>query len=100
PGRATNDTLKLEMHVTSVASTPLVVDPNERFPRYTVNPELWIRPLPGTGVVAGRVWNAQGQPAPQVRVYGLVKAEPQETPYSYAETYGEHNHPYPQCGER
>ncbi len=22
-----------------------------------------------------------------------MKAEPQETPYSYAETYGEHNHP-------
>jgi len=33
--------------------------------------------------------------APQVRVYGLVKAEPQETPYSYAETYGEHNHRTP-----
>ncbi|TLY54118.1 MAG: hypothetical protein E6K55_06625 [Gemmatimonadetes bacterium] len=67
--------------ISPVDSTPLVVDPNERFPRYTVNPELWIRPLPGTGIVAGRVWNAQGQPAPQVRVYGLVKAEPQETPY-------------------
>ena len=98
-GRATNDHLHLEIHVTPVDSTPLVVDPNERFPRYTVNPELWIRPLPGTGIVAGRVWNAQGQPAPQVRVYGLVKAEPQETPYSYAETYGEHNHPDPDYGE-
>ena len=28
-------------------------------------------------------------------MYGLWKAEPQETPYSYAETYGEHNHPDP-----
>src|SRR4029077_13742526 len=75
------------------------VDPNERFPRYTVNPELWIRPLPGTGIVAGRVWDAQGRPAQQARVYGLIKAEPQETPYSYAETYGEHNHPDPDYGE-
>jgi murein DD-endopeptidase MepM/ murein hydrolase activator NlpD len=98
-GRATNDHLHLEVHVTPSDSTPLVVDPNERFPRYTVNPELWIRPLPGTGVLAGRVWNAQGLPAQQVRVYGLVKAEPQETPYSYAETYGEHNRPDPDYGE-
>src|SRR5439155_12591868 len=41
----------------------------------------------------------QGRPAPQVRVYGLIKAEPQETPYSYAETYGEHNHPDPDYRE-
>jgi len=92
-GRATNDHLHLEIHAAPFDSVPLIVDANERFPKYTVNPELWIRPLPGTGIVAGRVWDAQGRPAPQVRVYGLVKAEPQETPYSYAETYGEHNHP-------
>jgi len=60
-----------------------------------VNPELWIAPLPGTGVVAGQVWDADGRPVPQARVYGLRKAEPQETPYAYAETYGEHNHPDP-----
>ena len=94
-GRATNDHLHLEIHAAPFDSVPLIVDANERFPKYTVNPELWIRPLPGTGIVAGRVWDAQGRPAPQVRVYGLVKAEPQETPYSYAETYGEHNHPDP-----
>ncbi len=98
-GRATNDHLHLEVHATPVDSVSLIVDPNERFPRYTVNPELWIRPLPGTGIVAGRVWDAQGRAAPQVRVFGLVKAEPQETPYSYAETYGEHNHPDPDYGE-
>jgi murein DD-endopeptidase MepM/ murein hydrolase activator NlpD len=98
-GRATNDHLHLEVHAAPLDSVPLVVDPNERFPKYTVNPELWIRPLPGTGIVAGRVWDAQGRPAAQVRVYGLVKAEPQETPYSYAETYGEHNHPDPDYGE-
>src|SRR5207302_710304 len=33
--------------------------------------------------------------AAQARVFGLMKAEPQETPFSYAETYGEHNHPDP-----
>lgn len=29
----------------------------------TRNPELWLIPSPGTGVLAGRVLNAQGQPA-------------------------------------
>jgi hypothetical protein len=94
-GRATNDHLHLEIHAAPLDSVPLIVDPHERYPRYTVNPELWIRPLPGTGLVAGQVWDARGQPLPQARVYGLVKAEPQETPYAYAETYGEHNHPDP-----
>lgn len=98
-GRATNDHLHLEIHAAPIDSVALIVDPNERYPKYTVNPELWIRPLPGTGIVAGRVWDAQGAPARQVRVYGLVKAEPQETPYSYAETYGEHNHPDPDYRE-
>lgn len=63
--------------------------------RYTVNPELWIAPLPGTGVVAGQVWDAEGRPVPAARVYGLSKAEPQETPYAYAETYGERGAPDP-----
>src|SRR3989441_452707 len=94
-GRATNDHLHLEVHAAPVDSVPLIVDPNERYPRYSVNPELWIRPLPGTGIVAGQVWDAQGRAVPQGRVYGLMKAEPQETPFSYAETYGEHNHPDP-----
>src|SRR5439155_1561145 len=53
-GRATNDHLHLEIHAAPVDSVPLIVDPNERYPKYTVNPELWIRPLPGTGIVAGR----------------------------------------------
>jgi murein DD-endopeptidase MepM/ murein hydrolase activator NlpD len=94
-GRATNDHLHLEVHASPVDSTPLIVDPRERFPRYTVNAELWIAPLPGTGIVAGQVWDAAGNPVPQARVYGLSKGEPQETPYSFAETYGEHNHPDP-----
>ena len=98
-GRATNDHLHLEIHAAPVDSLAFIVDPNERYPRYTVNPELWIRPLPGTGTVAGQVWDAAGRAVPQARVYGLAKAEPQETPYAYAETYGEHNHPDPAYGE-
>src|SRR5437879_11974854 len=48
-GRATNDHLHLEAHAAPVDSVALIGDPNERSPRCTVNPELWIRPLPGTG---------------------------------------------------
>jgi peptidase M23-like protein len=94
-GRATNDHLHLEVHASPVDSVSVIVDPNQRYPKYTVNPELWIDPLPGTGIVAGQVWDARGQAVPQARVYGIVKAEPQETPFSFAETYGEHNHPDP-----
>jgi hypothetical protein len=75
------------------------VDSLQRFPPYTTNPELWIEPLPGTGIVAGQVLNAVGDPIPQARIYGLVKPEPIETPFSYAETYGDKAHPHPLYGE-
>jgi murein DD-endopeptidase MepM/ murein hydrolase activator NlpD len=88
-GRATNDHLHMEIHATPFDSLRAVVDPNERYPEHTTNPELWIAPLPRTGIVAGQVWNAAGEPVLQARVYGLVKAEPQETPFSFAETYGD-----------
>src|SRR2546421_3629833 len=94
-GRATNDHLHLEVHASPVDSVALIVDPNERYPRYTVNPELWIRPLPGTGIVAGQGWDAHGRPVPQARPYGLIKGGPQGTPVSDAATDGEHNHPPP-----
>ena len=32
---------------------------------YTTNPELWIDPLPGTGIVAGQVFNTAGEAVPQ-----------------------------------
>src|SRR6267143_1227068 len=35
-GRATNDHLHLEVHASPVDSVPLIVDPAERYPRYTV----------------------------------------------------------------
>jgi murein DD-endopeptidase MepM/ murein hydrolase activator NlpD len=87
-GRATNDHLHLEIHAAPTDSVGLIVGDN-RYPPYTTNPELWIEPLPGTGIVAGQVWDAAGRPVRQARIYGLVKPEPQETPFSFAETYGE-----------
>jgi murein DD-endopeptidase MepM/ murein hydrolase activator NlpD len=87
-GRATNDHLHLEVHAVPVDSVRLVVDPAERYPPFSTNPELWIEPLPGTGIVAGQVWTGAGERAGQARVYGLVKGAPQETPFAFAETYG------------
>jgi murein DD-endopeptidase MepM/ murein hydrolase activator NlpD len=98
-GRATNEHLHLEVHAAPVDSVRLVVDPDVRFPAYSRNPELWIEPLPGTGIVAGQVWDARGQPVRQARVYGIVKPEPHETPFSYAETYGARAHPDPAYNE-
>ncbi len=97
-GRATNDHLHFEVHAAPTDSVGAIVGDN-RYPPYTTNPELWIEPLPGTGIVAGQVWDARGQPVQQARVYGLVKPEPQETPFSFAETYGAHNRGTPDYQE-
>lgn len=94
-GRATNDHLHLEVHASPTDSVNAIVDSLNRYPAYTTNPELWIQPLPGTGIVAGQVWDSLGQAVPQARVYGIVKSEPRETPFSFAETYGPRNHPHP-----
>ncbi|HKV69890.1 MAG TPA: M23 family metallopeptidase, partial [Gemmatimonadales bacterium] len=94
-GRATNDHLHLEVHVAPTTDSEKIVDPEVRYPPFNVNPELWIDPMPGTGVVAGQVWDSKGQPVQQARIYGLVKPEPQETPLSYVETYGPKNHQDP-----
>jgi murein DD-endopeptidase MepM/ murein hydrolase activator NlpD len=94
-GRATNDHLHLEVHVAPTTDSSKIVDPAVRYPPFNTNPELWIDPLPGTGVVAGQVWDARGLPVQQARIYGLVKPEPQETPFSFIETYGPRNHSDP-----
>lgn len=94
-GRATNDHLHLEVHAAPSDSVQLIVDPAVRHPPHTTNPELWIEPLPGTGLVAGQVWDSRGRPVEQARIYGLVKGEPQETPFSFVETYGARAHPSP-----
>ncbi len=98
-GRATNDHLHLEVHVSPVDSVGLIVNPDERFPPYTTNPELWIEPLEGTGLVAGRVYDGSGALVSQTRIYGLLKPEPRETPFAFIETYGPRNHPSPMYGE-
>ena len=100
-GRATNDHLHLEVHASPYDSTALIVDPNERYPRYTTNPELWIPPLPGpgggpsSGWVAGQVFDGEGHPVPQAHIFGLSKFEPAETPLVMVETYGPRNHMNP-----
>jgi murein DD-endopeptidase MepM/ murein hydrolase activator NlpD len=99
-GRATNDHLHLEIHTTPADADPaVVVSPDERYPPYTRNPQLWIEPLPGTGVIAGRVFDASGAPVPGARVYGVRKPEPTETPFSFAETYEDRANPDPVFGE-
>ncbi|HSJ25591.1 MAG TPA: peptidoglycan DD-metalloendopeptidase family protein [Longimicrobiales bacterium] len=52
-----------------------------------VNPQLWVTPREGTGVVAGRVFNSAGQPVPGAVVRGLVVTYPTEAPFSYVRTY-------------
>ena len=94
-GRATNEHLHLEVQVAPPDSAATIVDSLDRFPPHTTNPELWIAPLPGTGIVAGQVLDAAGRPVPGARIYGLIKPEPRETPFSYAETYGDRAHPHP-----
>ncbi|HSM36198.1 MAG TPA: peptidoglycan DD-metalloendopeptidase family protein [Longimicrobiales bacterium] len=98
-GRATNDHLHLEVHVPEAEDPSFVVNPDERFPPYTVNPQLWIEPLPGTGVIAGRVVGADGEPARGVVIYGVGAAWPEETPLSIVETYGDRAHADPGYGE-
>ena len=98
-GRATNDHLHLELAISPTDSIGAIVDSLQRFPPYTTNPELWLRPLPGTGVVAGQVFDAGGAPVRQARLYGLAKRLPRETPFSYVETYGDKGHPHPLYGE-
>jgi hypothetical protein len=98
-GRATNEHLHLGIHVAPTTDSAAIVNPAERDPPYTVNPQLWIEPLPGTGVVAGRVFNGAGEPVRGARVYGLVLPHPEETPFSFAETYGERTRGSPSYGE-
>ena len=55
--------------------------------------------LKRTGIVAGQGFDASGSPVQQARIYGLTKRDPIETPFSYAETYGDKAHSHPLYGE-
>lgn len=94
-GRATNDHLHLEIHTTPGTDPLVVSDPDVRYPPHTRNPQLWLEPLPGTGVIAGRVFDGNGDPVPGARIYGVTKPGPQETPFSFAETYEDRAYPDP-----
>lgn len=94
-GRATNDHLHFEVHTTPEDDVTAVIDPDVRYPPYSRNPQLWIRPLPGTGVIAGRVFDSAGEPILGARIYGVTKPQPIETPFSFAETYEDRAHPDP-----
>lgn len=43
----------------------------------TLNPELWLRPLPGCGIIVGRLIDAQGRPSPEtlITVYHVEAPE-------------------------
>jgi murein DD-endopeptidase MepM/ murein hydrolase activator NlpD len=94
-GRATNDHLHLEVHASPVDSVQLIVDSLQRYPPYTTNPELWIAPPSGTGMVAGQVRDSAGRPVPGARIHGLSSPRPRETPLSYVETYRDRVHSHP-----
>ena len=98
-GRATNDHLHLEVHVAPTPDSAAIVNPAERFPPFTRNPQLWLEPINGLGVLAGRVLDRAGQPIAGARVYGMVVPYPEETPFSFAETYRERAHPDPAYDE-
>lgn len=87
-GRSANNHLHVEVHVAPTQDTSQVVATGRPFPPFAVNPQLWMQPRPGTGVVVGRVVDSQGAPIPGARVHGLVLAYPTETPFSFVETYG------------
>lgn len=54
---------------------------------HTRNPELWLKPFPGYGTIAGRVMDAQGKPIPQALIL-LHKAEAPDQPWRETESYG------------
>ena len=54
---------------------------------HTRNPELWLKPLPGHGTIAGQVVDAQGEPIPQALIL-LHKAEASDRPWREVESYG------------
>ncbi|UCC80554.1 MAG: peptidoglycan DD-metalloendopeptidase family protein [Candidatus Zixiibacteriota bacterium] len=84
-GNVTNEHLHFEVSLSKLD------DSNRE--SHTRNSELWIEPLPGTGTIIGKVVDEDGEYVPGVRVYGVTKPIPTESPFSFAETYQDKVHP-------
>jgi len=84
-GNVTNEHLHFEVSLSKLD------DSNRE--SHTRNSELWIEPLPGTGTIVGKVVDEDGENIPGVRVYGVTKPIPTESPFSFAETYQDKVHP-------
>jgi len=52
----------------------------------TRNPELWLRPKPGSGIIAGRLLDAQNQPVPEHTIV-IYRAETPDRRWSEVTTY-------------
>ena len=78
-GNVTNEHLHFEVSLSKVDDSNV--------PNKTVNNELWQKPLPGCGTIAGNVIDTAGNPVLGARVYGVEKPAPTESPFSYAECY-------------
>jgi hypothetical protein len=98
-GRTRAERLQLQIHAAPGEDVTSVVGVPEGGAPYALNPQLWIEPMPETGVVTGRVLGTDGQPVANARIFGLVLGYPAETPYSFAQTYGEAGRADPAYGE-
>jgi hypothetical protein len=79
--------LRLSVHGTAAgAAAPL-------------NPALLLEPYPGTGVVAGRIPQADGAPARSAVVRGFHRDYPSERPLHRLRSYGAEPAPHPAYGE-
>jgi len=90
-GNVTNEHLHFEVSLSSADDSNV--------PNKTVNNELWIEPLPGCGTIIGNVVDRQGRNVFKARIYGVEKPVPTETPFSFAESYGDSVNPSPAYGE-
>jgi hypothetical protein len=78
--------VRFSVHALAAADTAGLAAGATQLPR-AVNPHLWLEPLPGTGVVAGRVVDAAGAPVHGTVIHGLVLPYPTEAPFSRVRSY-------------
>lgn len=86
-GNVTNEHLHFEV---SLSKTD-----DSNVPNKTVNNELWVEPLEGCGTIVGNVVDKNGRNLMMTRIYGVEKPVPTETPFSFAESYGDSVNPSP-----